>query len=255
MEKVSRFTNDFQFCYSIREENPLKFFEKALLANKYDDSLLELRVDYMLANGIDIKKIVSVIDDINKNISGQRLIITIRTIEEGGKISLSDEDYYEYIGILYNKTNSKYIDVEYEYYIKNPDKYRALFSGNIKRVIASKHIFDGALKNDEYKRIFLDMAKSNVNIVKFAIMLDNKEELFDYMLVARECSKLIENGGKNCVFIAMGEIGQLSRLWPEFTNTKIVFLTMDSKKANKIGQLSYENYVKYRKLLEKIDKN
>ena len=53
----------------------------------------------------------------------------------------------------------------------------------------------------------------------------------------------------------MGKVGVVSRVWPEYTNTKIVFLTAYGDYNVDLGQLSREIYVKYRKLLAKITKN
>jgi 3-dehydroquinate dehydratase len=99
------------------------------------------------------------------------------------------------------------------------------------------------------------MSKPYIDYVKCAVMVNNKNELFDFMMIARKCSKDILKLKKNCIFIAMGEIGGISRVWPEFTNTKIVFLTAYSDKSSKIGQFTYENFVKYRNMLEKNVKN
>ena len=249
-----RFTNDFKFCYPILEHSPLKFYEKALSLGRNNNFLLELRIDYLLSNA-SFDDVLLVINDINEYIDNDRLIVTIRTKREGGEIELSDEKYFEYISNILMFTSIRYIDLEYDYYKKYARQYDELFKGDFNKVIISKHIFDGALETKKYEKIFDEMTVPCASIVKFAIMLRTKDELFDYMLAARECSKSINKKGKNCIFIAMGKIGSLSRLWPEFTNTKIVFLTAYSQKANKIGQLGYKDFVKYRKLLEKIDKN
>ena len=56
-------------------------------------------------------------------------------------------------------------------------------------------------------------------------------------------------------YIAMGMVGTLSRLLPEFTKTKIVFLSAYKDIDVELGQLNREKYVKYRNMLAKIDKN
>ena len=116
-------------------------------------------------------------------------------------------------------------------------------------------MFDGALAKHDYEILFDSMMNLDIDIVKCAVMVNTKKELFDFMMTARKCSKNIKKQKKECIFIAMGAIGGLSRLWPEFTNTKVVFLTAYGEKASKIGQFTYENFVKYRKLLEKNVKN
>ena len=250
-----RFTNDFRFCYPVLEHSTSDFSKKALSVSQKDNSLIELRIDYLLAVNIGIESIINCINEISKFVGSNRLISTIRTKDDGGDVQLSDEEYCHYIKELYLSANTSYIDIEYEYFKRNEILLNSLLKNRKKTVILSKHIFDGALNTNEYEKLFKDMTFPLIDIVKCAILITNESELFEYMMIARKCSKYIENEGKSCIFIAMGEIGRLSRLWPEFTNTKIVFLTAYAEKPNKIGQLGCEDFVKYRKLLEKIDKN
>ena len=54
----------------------------------------------------------------------------------------------------------------------------------------------------------------------------------------------------------MGEIGKLSRVWPEYTHTSIVFLTANGGYFDKmLGQTTRKNYMELRKLLAKRFKN
>ena len=99
------------------------------------------------------------------------------------------------------------------------------------------------------------MAESSGNIVKFAIKTFSKEDLFLFMMTANKCEKIMKKNRKDTIYIAMGSIGILSRLWPEFTNSKIVFLTAYKEMDLDLGQLNREKYVKYRNLLAKNGKN
>ena len=168
---------------------------------------------------------------------------------------IDDDTYYGYIEKLYFNASNEYLDVEYNFYKNNLNKYDSLFKKRLKKIILSNHIFGKALSKNEYELLFYNMARTYIDFVKCAVMVKNKKELFDFMMVARKCSKNIQNIKKSCIFIAMGEIGGLSRLWPEFTNTKVVFLTAYGENTSKIGQYTYKNFVKYRNLLEKNIKN
>ena len=155
MSNLQRFTNNFKFCYPIMEKNKNKFFNKAIHIAKFSDCLIELRVDYLLSSGLNLDKILCIIDEINNYICTDRLILTIRTIKEGGQISLSNNEYYNYIEKIFRYAKVKYIDVEYEYYIKDIKKYKSLFCGKLKQIIMSKHVFNGAFKCNEYENIFI----------------------------------------------------------------------------------------------------
>lgn len=253
--KSKHFTNEFELCYPILENDKVLFMDKVVSLENKKNSLLELRIDYLLGNGVSIDEIVMMINYIHVDLTSKRIIVTIRTEREGGKIKIDPETYYDYIERLYLHTSVEYIDVEYALYQKNADKFDRLFKNKFKRIILSNHIFESALSKKDYEILFYDMAKPYIDIVKCAVMVKTKKELFDFMMIARKCSKNIKKHEKGCIFIAMGEIGGLSRLWPEFTNTNVVFLTAYGENASKIGQFTYENFMKYRKLLEKNVKN
>lgn len=251
----SKFTNEFELCYPILEEDKVLFLDKVVSLEKKKNTILELRIDYLLNNDISIDEIIMMINYIHVDLTQKKIIVTIRSEREGGKFAIDDDKYFDYIEKLYFNTSVEYLDVEYNYYKKYEDKYDKLFKNKYKKIILSTHIFDKALSKDEYELLFYNMTKPYIDFVKCAVMVKTKEELFDFMMVAKKCSKNIQNLKKECIFIAMGEIGGLSRLWPEFTNTKIVFLTAYDGKTSKIGQYTYEKYVKYRNMLEKNAKN
>lgn len=252
---MSNLTNKkFELCYPIMEGDIDSFVGKITSLEKDKNELIELRIDYLLEKNVSINEIVEMINHIS-TFTSKKMIVTIRTDREGGKYILNETLYYDYIEKIYFETKASYVDVEYKVYIENAEKYDNLFKNKLKKIILSTHIFDKKLSKKEYEKLFNDMLRPSIDIVKCAVFLTTKKELFDYMMVARKSSKSIENAGKGCIFIAMGEIGRLSRIWPEYTNTKVVFLLANSENASRIGQFSYENFVKYRKLLEKIVKN
>ncbi len=244
----------FELCYPIMESDITLYVDKITSLEKDKNDLIELRIDYLLNEGVKIDEIIKMINYVS-TFSNKKLIVTIRTDREGGKYNLDEKKYYDYIERIYLETKAEYLDVEYKMYMCSEEKYENLFNNKLKRIILSIHIFDKRLSKKEYEKLFLNMLKPNIDIVKCAVYLTLKKELFDYMMTARKVSKIIKNAGKECIFIAMGEMGRLSRLWPEFTNSKVVFLTTNSEKVSKIGQFTYENFVKYRKLLEKNTKN
>ena len=250
--KAEKF-DKFKICYPILENNIESFVNKVKEVCKDKNCIVELRLDYLILSGINIDDILSKIDLLKSRYS-QKFIATIRSKAEGGICDLSKEEYYGFVEKLYLNSKADYIDVEYKYYDMDNVLYDKLFENRQKKIIVSSHVFDRVYSESEYIDYFKRMAGKKCDVVKFAISMPNKEELFTYMIAARKMSKLLEFEGKECIFIAMGEVGQLSRLWPEFTNTKVVFLTA-YKGSNKLGQFTYEKYTKYRKLLAKIVKN
>ena len=247
--------NNFVFCYPILEDSKSSIVKKVSQIDKERKCMMELRLDYLLCAGMPIEDIIKLVNNIKSNVTNKKIIATIRTVSEGGKVDLTKEKYFTYIKELYLKSKVNYIDVEYKFYKIDKIYYDSLFKKKKKKIIISMHIFDRIFFENEYMKLFTEMAESSGNIVKFAIKVFTKEDLFTFMLAARKCDKILKKSRKDAIFIAMGTVGVLSRVWPEFTNTKIVFLTAYKDIDLELGQLNREKYVKYRKLLAKIDKN
>ena len=255
MSRGIKLKNNFSFCYPILEGDKNSFFNKISEVDKERKCMIELRLDYLLYAGMSIDEIISLIDHIKTKLTHKKLIATIRTVSEGGKVDLTKERYFFYIKELYLKSKVHYIDVEYRFYKIDKLYYDSLFKKRMKKIIISMHIFDRIFFENEYVRLFTEMAESSGNIVKFAIKTFTKEDLFLFMRAARKCEKVMKKNRKESIFIAMGSVGVLSRVWPEFTFTKIVFLSAYTDFDRELGQMNREKYVKYRNLLEKIGKN
>ncbi|MBR0038898.1 MAG: type I 3-dehydroquinate dehydratase [Lachnospiraceae bacterium] len=247
--------NDFIFCYPILEDSRSALIKKISQVDKERKCMIELRLDYLLCAGMSIEDIIGTINYIKSKVTNKKIIATIRTVSEGGRVDLTKEKYFTYIKELYLKSRVHFIDVEYKFYKIDKIYYDSLFKKKKKKIIISMHIFDRIFFENEYIKLFTEMAESSGNIVKFAIKTFTKEDLFTFMIAARKCEKMIKKNKKDAIFIAMGTVGVLSRLWPEFTSTKIVFLTAYKEIDIEFGQMNREKYVKYRKLLAKIGKN
>ena len=253
--RTIKLKEDFVFCYPILEDDKNSFYKKVTEINLQKKCMIELRLDYLLCAGLSISDIINIISHVKTKLTNKKLIATIRTVGEGGKVDLTKEKYFSYIKELYLKSKAHYIDVEYKFYKLDKIYYDSLFKKKKKKIIISMHIFDRIFFENEYMNLFTEMAESSGDIVKFAIKTFTKEDLFTFMEAARKCDKIMHKNKKENIYIAMGTVGALSRLWPEYTNTKIVFLTAYKDIDLVLGQMNREKYVKYRKLLAKNDKN
>lgn len=245
-----RFKNNKNFCYSVCEETSTGLIKKIQELNKVKKAIIELRLDYLLGAGLSIENISKLITKIHNKFTSKKIIATVRTNDEGGRVDLSREKYYYFIRTLYNTKGVSYIDIEYKYYKIDKQYYDLLFKKKKKKIILSMHLFDKILSEMDYINTLNELISVKSDIVKFATNTFTKENLFSFMLTSRKFS--LKNKRKDFVFIAMGEIGLLSRVWPEFTNTKLVYLNAYNNDINKIGAIKKEDFVKYRKNLAKM---
>lgn len=245
-----RFKNNKNFCYSVCEETETQFLKKVKELSEEKKVLIELRLDFLLESGLSIEYISKLIVKIHKKYTSKKIIATIRTNDEGGRVDLSREKYYYFIRTLYNTKGISYIDIEYKYYKIDRQYYDLLFKKRKKKIILSMHLFDKILSEMDYINTLNELVSVKSDIVKFATNTFTKENLFAFMLNSRKFS--LKYLRKDFVYIAMGDIGIISRIWPEFTNTKIVYLNAYSEDINKIGAINKEDFVKYRKILAKM---
>lgn len=246
---------NFKLCYPILEKNLGKFEKIVSSLRKEKGVMLELRLDSLISKGVGIDEIYRDLSNI-KSISGnKRIILTIRTKKEGGEVSLTHKLYKKYISLLITSKVADYIDIEYNMYKKDKSFYDNLIKTFQKKVILSTHIFDKVYSEKKYKKLFDETLRVKCDIVKFAVMTKDIKDVVSFMQASRENAKRLARYKKSCIFIAMGTFGQISRLYPEYTDSKIVFMAPNGKKASNLGQFDKKTYYKYRKILEKKLKN
>lgn len=245
----------FKLCYPIMDKKIENFIENVRHLNKEQDVMYELRIDSLLNGGASIEDICESLPIIKKISKDKKLIVTIRTKNEGGEIHLSSRKYKEYITYLFECKNIDYIDIEYNMYKKDKTYYNKLMLTGRKKIILSTHLFDNIYNEKKYRKIFDETLKVRCDIVKFAVMTYTIDEVINFMYASKDHSDILRKCGKGAIFIAMGRCGQISRLYPEYTKSKIVFMAPNGKKASKLGQFDKTTYYKYRKILAKMLKN
>lgn len=254
MDKLA-LKNKYKFCYTIIEKTAKGLLSKVSELNVEKKPMFEIRLDPLLSEGMSTEEIINLLAKVRNKCAGRKLIATIRTINEGGYVDLTKEKYFFLIKALYLKSKVNAIDVEYRFYKIDQIYYDSLFKKKKKDIIISMHFFDRVFYEQEYKKMFIEMAESKGNIVKFAIKIFTKDDLFAFMQIARKSYSLFKSNKKKVVFIAMGDIGKITRIIPEYTYTQIVFLSPYVDEDHNIGQLSLNAHNKYRKLLVKKLKN
>lgn len=246
--------NNFSLCYPILERDLASVRSKILTTLDERVAFYELRIDYLLEQGVGIDDIIIYINNLLKDFSSKKFIVTIRTKSEGGAVVFSLDVYFSYIKKLLANLNVSYIDIEYKYYALGIDSFDALIKAAMPKVILSKHVFDDRFSNEKCEIIINELIEGTGDIAKLAVMVNTKDDLFSFMNIAKKYESILKSKNKDAIFIAMGEMGRLSRIYPEYTNTKIVFINAYNK-GSILGQYDLDTYIEYRKLLAKLGKN
>lgn len=181
---------------AVKDEN----LEQVLhTAKEQKVDIVELRVDQLSDISIDYLK------DISKFIKsmGFYLLLTVRSVLEGGGREIPDEERLEIFNSLVEFADI--LDVEYT--SKGiREMVVELAKSNGKLSLISYHDFEKT-PSEEFIQNYIDTAKSlGGDIVKFAFKVNSLKDVADILCITNK------NRDKNVVAIAMGEMGKVSRV-------------------------------------------
>ena len=220
---------------------------KKINLNKSENVIYEIRIDSLMKEGISLNNIIYILNNIVSIFSEFEFLFTIRTTDEGGLIDLS-KDYFTTWWEIYSKTTSQYIDLKYEA-LKKDSKARytleSLIDYNNTKVITSYHSFKKDFNINKTSDLILSMMGDFGDIIKIAIDIEEKNDVLLFMNYTHLLQDRLISENKEAIFIIMGDMGKISRVWPEYSNSKYMFYSLDNKKNN-VGQISLEELEYYR---------
>lgn len=244
---------DFVLCYPILEKDIKSILTKIRKVDNKDIGAYELRLDHLKYINEKENRIIDIVDTINcikEKFPSKIIIATIRTFGDGGKCRIGKERYSYYIEGICRKSKADYVDIEYAFFSKHLNFFNSLKKSYHKKIILSKHNFNLKFSLQKCK-MFLDQAiNCNYDILKLAVSTYSKYQVIEFMNLAKEYSKKLALKNKKCIFIAMGDMGRLSRVYPEYTNTSIVFLNAYSDKST-LGQFTLKEFEMYYNLIHR----
>ena len=236
--KFENFTPIFTLIAKSEEE-----LVETIARYNYKNAIYEIRVDALLYYKNTVDNVIYIINNVLSIFDDYKFLVTIRTKDEGGLVKLDYKEYFDIWWEIYNKTTPHYMDIKYDIYKKDVralEYLRKVVDYNHTKVISSYHNFKKNFDINETSALILNMIDNFGDIVKVAINIDNKHDLFMFMNFAHLILDKLEAKNKEAIFIAMGDIGKLSRVWPEYTNSKYMFykLTENTKLKNITGQIT-----------------
>ena len=212
--------------------------------------MYELRLDYLDKKTFtNTKEIIDIINIVKTKFCDKKIIATIRTIKDGGKAEITDYIYFDLISKMLKESKADYIDIEYSLYSKKKEAYNKLIAKSTKTIIISKHLFNKKTSFVNYKTALRKMTKCKGDILKLAVMPKCTIDVYNFMKLAREYTFKDKKNRKGYIFIAMGKYGLVSRIFPEYTNTGIVFINAYKGKGT-LGQVNMKKYFYYRRRLK-----
>lgn len=186
-------------------------FEQAkVIAANSDADLAEFRIDLLdFAN--DTKQVIALGQELRQILATKPIIATIRTHNEGGKLTISDADYGKTYQAYLNQPQPfmDMLDVEMfrdQQVVKNTVK---LAHDKKVLIVMSNHDFQKTPSEDEIVKRLLKQDELGADILKIAVMPQSKQDVFTLM---NATLKVSQQSKKPLLTMSMGKLGTISRI-------------------------------------------
>jgi 3-dehydroquinate dehydratase-1 len=180
---------------------------KVIAANQ-DADLAEFRID-LLDLAADSKQVIALGHELKKVLGTKPMIATIRTHNEGGKLTISDADYGKTYQAYLKQPFMDMLDVEMfrdQQVVKNTVK---LAHDKKVLIVMSNHDFKQTPSEDEIVKRLLKQDELGADILKIAVMPQSKQDVFTLM---NATLKVSQQSKKPLLTMSMGKLGTISRI-------------------------------------------
>ena len=175
----------------------------------------------------DAQKALQMLQKIKTTLPDKPLIFTFRTAQEGGKASLSAQQYIDLCQTIAASKLAALIDVEMFFddaAAACVEKIHAL--GGL--VLGSWHHFDAVPGAQEMKERFERMQNMGADVLKMAVMPHSEQETTDFIAAVKHFS---QTATRPLCAIAMGDLGRISRTHGETFGSCMTFGALDTRSA------------------------
>jgi len=222
-------------------EKPLEASRKAA---EMGADLLEIRLDLL---GIrNLETAAETIQEV-KSETGLPVILTNRSVTEGGKWEGKEDDRIELLtNLLSLKDGPDAIDIELSAGGEARDQVIKVARAYGKIIIVSSHNFSKTPALQEMKTILEEAFLAGADIAKLAVMPQSRRDVLDLLRVALDAR---EAGNAVCT-IAMGKLGRHTRVIAPFYGSVLTYSAVDSEVSAAPGQFKVDELKKIMELLE-----
>lgn len=180
---------------------------KVIAANA-DADLAEFRID-LLNFASDRKQVIALGHELKQILGTKPLIATIRTHNEGGQLTISDADYGKTYQAYLQQPFMDMLDVEMfrdQQILKDTVK---LAHAKKVLIVMSNHDFQKTPPESEIIKRLLKQDELGADILKIAVMPQNKQDVFTLM---NATLKVSQQSKKPLLTMSMGKLGTISRI-------------------------------------------
>lgn len=196
--------------------------------------LIELRIDFY-ENIHDLKQVHELLLQVRQQ-TNLPLLLTYRSLKEGGHIQLSDQEYLSLVQTACQSGCIDIVDIELESGNMLVYQLVEIAHQNHVKVLMSYHDFEKTPAVLEMKERLEKMEIMGADICKIAVMPFSYKDVIQLLNTTMEMSQRLT---RPLVTMSMGKIGKITRIVGELVGSSITFASVGQSSAP--GQLTLED--------------
>ncbi|GMA68852.1 hypothetical protein GCM10025879_00980 [Leuconostoc litchii] len=202
---------------------------EAKMLSEIDNAKQEFIANWPQMNAHIIKELTSTVFN---SIGGFPVILTYRTVEQGGRGEMSEVEYTTFVVSALN-TGFPFAAVDVEYTLDESLRNRIIDAAHKVNVpvIMSYHDFQGT--PDTLAGLIENMSHTPADVIKLAVMPNNMSDVQYLLDTTKEAA--IE---QPLITMSMGEIGKRTRIEGYQYGSELTFATLDGTSQSAPGQLT-----------------
>ena len=221
-----------KICVPVVETTTEKIIQQ--IQQLQDCDLIELRIDFY-ENIHDFKQVHELLLQVRQQ-TNLPLLLTYRSLKEGGHIQLTDQEYLSLVQTACQSGCVDIVDIELESGNMLVYQLVEIAHQNHIKVLMSYHDFEKTPTVMEMKERLEKMEIMGADICKIAVMPFSYKDVIQLLNTTMEMSQKLT---KPLVTMSMGKIGKITRIVGELVGSSITFASVGQSSAP--GQLTLED--------------
>lgn len=221
-----------KICVPVVETTTEKIIQQIQELQNCD--LIELRIDFY-ENIHDLKQVHELLLQVRQQ-TNLPLLLTYRSLKEGGHIQLSDQEYLSLVQTACQSGCIDIVDIELESGNMLVYQLVEIAHQNHVKVLMSYHDFEKTPAVMEMKERLEKMEIMGADICKIAVMPFSYKDVIQLLNTTMEMSQRLT---RPLVTMSMGKIGKITRIVGELAGSSITFASVGQSSAP--GQLTLED--------------
>lgn len=221
-----------KICVPVVETTTEKIIQQIQELQNCD--LIELRIDFY-ENIHDLKQVHELLLQVRQQ-TNLPLLLTYRSLKEGGHIQLSDQEYLSLVQTACQSGCIDIVDIELESGNMLVYQLVEIAHQNHVKVLMSYHDFEKTPTVLEMKERLEKMEVMGADICKIAVMPFSYKDVIQLLNTTMEMSQRLT---RPLVTMSMGKIGKITRIVGELVGSSITFASVGQSSAP--GQLTLED--------------